>query len=73
VFTGDYLVSKELLKLPFNHIFFTGGTSVGKIIMAEASKNLTSVTLELGGMNPCIVDETANLKDAAEKILWTPF
>jgi aldehyde dehydrogenase (NAD+) len=71
VFLGDYKVSQELLKLPFNHIFFTGGTDVGKIIMEAASKNLSSVTLELGGMNPCIVDESAKLKDAAEKILWT--
>lgn len=71
VFNGDVRVSQELLKLPFNHIFFTGGTEVGKIVMEAASRNLSSVTLELGGMNPCIIDESAKLNDTAEKILWT--
>lgn len=70
VFTGDYLVSQELLKLPFDHIFFTGSPQVGKIVMRAAAENLTSVTLELGGRNPLIVDETANIKDAAQKIIW---
>lgn len=70
VFTGDYIVSQELLKLPFDHIFFTGSPQVGKIIMKAAAENLTSVTLELGGRNPLIVDETANIKDAAQKIIW---
>ncbi len=70
VFLGDYRVSQELLKMPFNHIFFTGSPRVGKIVMKAAADHLTSVTLELGGMNPAIVDESADLKDAAEKILW---
>lgn len=70
VFQGDYKISGELLELPFDHIFFTGSPRVGKIVMEAASKNLTSVTLELGGKSPTIVDETANLKDAAEKISW---
>ncbi|MDA9262182.1 aldehyde dehydrogenase family protein [bacterium] len=73
VTTGDNLVSQELLKLPFDHIFFTGSPQVGKIIMKAASENLTSVTLELGGRNPVIVDETANIKDAAQKIVWGKF
>jgi aldehyde dehydrogenase (NAD+) len=73
VFTGDYLVSQELLKLSFDHIFFTGSPQVGKIVMKAAAENLTSVTLELGGRNPLIVDETANLKDAAQKIIWGKF
>jgi aldehyde dehydrogenase (NAD+) len=69
-FNGDAEVSKALLELPFDHIFFTGSTTVGKSIMAAAAKNLTSVTLELGGKSPTIVDDTANLKKTAEKIAW---
>ncbi|MEO0471211.1 MAG: aldehyde dehydrogenase family protein [Bacteroidota bacterium] len=70
VFEGNYEISQELLKLPFNHIFFTGSPQVGKIVMTAAAKHLTSVTLELGGKSPAIVDETANVKDAAQKIAW---
>jgi aldehyde dehydrogenase (NAD+) len=73
VFEGDATVSQTLLNQPFNHIFFTGSPNVGKIIMAAAAKNLTSVTLELGGKSPCIVDETANIKKSAEKIAWGKF
>lgn len=73
VVQGDVSVSTELLQLPFDHIFFTGSPQVGKIVMKAASQNLTSVTLELGGRNPTIVDETANLKDAAQKIVWGKF
>ena len=60
----------ELLELPFDFIFFTGSVKVGKIIMEAAAKNLTPVLLELGGQNPALVDETANLADAAKKIVW---
>jgi aldehyde dehydrogenase (NAD+) len=60
----------ELLKLPFDFIFFTGSVKVGKIIMEAAAKNLTPVLLELGGQNPAFVDATANLSDAAKKIVW---
>ena len=60
----------ELLKLPFDFIFFTGSPNVGKIVMRAAAENLTPVLLELGGQNPVIVDETANIADAAEKIAW---
>jgi aldehyde dehydrogenase (NAD+) len=60
----------ELLKLPFDFIFFTGSTLVGKIVMRAAAEHLTPVLLELGGQNPAIVDETANLKDAAGKLVW---
>ncbi len=73
VIQGDVEITTEILKLPFNHIFFTGSPKVGKIVMEAAAKNLTSVTLELGGRNPTIVDETANLKDAAQKIVWGKF
>ena len=60
----------ELLKLPFDFIFFTGSTFVGKIVARAAAENLTPVLLELGGMNPAVVDETANIADAAKKIVW---
>lgn len=73
VVQGEVQTSQQLLALPFDHIFFTGSPGVGKIVMEAASKHLTSVTLELGGKSPVIVDETANLKDAAEKIAWGSF
>ncbi len=60
----------ELLKLPFDFIFFTGSTNVGKVVARAAAENLTPVLLELGGMNPALVDETANIADAAKKIVW---
>src|SRR5262249_57602424 len=60
----------ELLRLPLDFIFFTGSARVGRIVMRAAAENLTPVLLELGGHNPAIVDETANLADAARKIAW---
>lgn len=69
-FEGDADVSAALLKLPFDHIFFTGSTAIGKVVMTAAAKNLTSVTLELGGKSPAIIDDTVDLKKAAEKIAW---
>ncbi|MNJ97219.1 Aldehyde dehydrogenase [compost metagenome] len=69
-FEGDATVSTTLLSLPFDHIFFTGSTAIGKVVMEAAAKNLTSVTLELGGKSPTLIDESANLKKAAEKIAW---
>ncbi len=73
IFEGGVEVSTALLELPFNHIFFTGAPSVGKIVMTAAAKNLASVTLELGGKSPTIVDETANIKLAARMIAWGKF
>jgi aldehyde dehydrogenase (NAD+) len=67
---GDVSVSQTLLDLPFNHIFFTGSPQVGKVVMQAAAKHLASVTLELGGKSPVIVDATANLDQAAAKIAW---
>ncbi len=67
---GAVKETQELLALPFNHIFFTGSPKVGKIVMEAAAKNLSSVTLELGGKSPTIVDKTANIKKAAKKIAW---
>jgi aldehyde dehydrogenase (NAD+) len=60
----------ELLKLPFDFIFFTGSTNTGKVVARAAAENLTPVLLELGGQNPALVDETANIPDAAKKIVW---
>jgi aldehyde dehydrogenase (NAD+) len=60
----------ELLKLPFDFIFFTGSTNTGKVVARAAAENLTPVVLELGGQNPALVDEAANIKDAAKKIVW---
>ncbi|GAB3958007.1 aldehyde dehydrogenase family protein [Spirosoma harenae] len=70
VFEGDAHVSQELLELPFNHIFFTGSPAVGRMVMTAAAKHLASVTLELGGKSPALVDESANLKQAAEQLAW---
>jgi acyl-CoA reductase-like NAD-dependent aldehyde dehydrogenase len=60
----------NLLKLPFDFIILTGSVGVGKVVMRAAAENLTPVLLELGGQNPAIVDETANVPDAAKKIVW---
>jgi len=69
-FEGDADVSTSLLALPFDHIFFTGSTAVGKVVMEAAAKNLSAVTLELGGKSPTIIDKEVNLAKAAEKIAW---
>jgi aldehyde dehydrogenase (NAD+) len=65
LFEGGVDVATALLGLPFSHIFFTGSTRVGKLVMAAAAKNLTSVTLELGGKSPVIVDTDADVKKVA--------
>ncbi len=65
LFEGGVDVATALLELPFNHIFFTGSTRVGKLVMAAAAKHLASVTLELGGKSPVIVDEDADVKKIA--------
>lgn len=70
LFEGGLPTAEALLALPFDHIFFTGSPMVGKVVMAAAAKNLTSVTLELGGKSPTIIDETANLQVAAETLMW---
>lgn len=73
VVLGGVETSSELLELPFNYIFFTGSTRVGRIIMQSAAKRLIPVTLELGGKTPCIVDETADLEISAKRIVWGKF
>jgi len=70
---GGVEVAQALLKLPFDHIFFTGSTRVGKIVMQAAAQNLSSLTLELGGENPAIVDETARIKQTARRLAWGRF
>ena len=70
VIEGGVKETTELLKLPFNHIFYTGSTNVGKIIMRAAAEHLATVTLELGGANPCYLDGTVDLKTAAKRICW---
>lgn len=66
---GDVEVAQHLLKLPFNHIFFTGSPAVGRLVMKAASDYLASVTLELGGKSPVIIDDTANLKLAVSRVV----
>lgn len=73
IFEGGVDVSQALLSLPFHHIFFTGSPRVGKIVMSAAAKNLSSVTLELGGKSPVIVDSSANLKLTAKRLVQGKF
>ncbi|MFL6978797.1 aldehyde dehydrogenase family protein [Bacillus inaquosorum] len=68
IFEGEVEVATALLDQPFDHIFFTGSTNVGKIVMTAAAKHLASVTLELGGKSPTIIDSEYDLMDAAKKI-----
>ncbi len=70
VFPGDATQASALLDLPFDHIFFTGSPATGRIVMAAAARHLTSITLELGGRSPAIVDATADLASAARAIAW---
>ena len=73
VVEGGVEVAQQLLSERWDYIFFTGSVAVGKIVAKAAAENLTPVTLELGGKNPCIIDETANLKLAAKRIVWGKF
>lgn len=73
VIEGGVEVSQQLLAKRWDYIFFTGSVTVGKIVAKAAAENLTPITLELGGKNPCIIDETANLKLAAKRIVWGKF
>ncbi|QIZ69401.1 aldehyde dehydrogenase [Oxynema aestuarii] len=73
VVEGDAEVSQGLLAEKFDHIFFTGGTAIGQRVMEAAAKQLTPVTLELGGKSPCIVDPQINLETAATRVTWGKF
>jgi len=70
---GGIETNQALLAEKFDHIFFTGGTAIGKIVMEAAAKHLTPVTLELGGKSPCIVDESCNLDITVKRIIWGKF
>lgn len=73
VVEGDAGVATELLAQKWEYIFFTGSTAVGRIVYTSAARHLTPVTLELGGKNPCIVDDTANIPLSAKRIAWGKF
>ncbi len=73
VVQGGPETSQELLRQPFDHIFFTGSTQIGRIVMEAAAKQLIPVTLELGGKSPCIVHADADVKLAAKRIAWGKF
>ena len=73
VVEGGVEESQNLLAQKWDYIFFTGSTRVGKIVYKSAAKHLTPVTLELGGKNPCIVDETASIALSAKRIVWGKF
>jgi aldehyde dehydrogenase (NAD+) len=73
VLTGGRDVNESLLRNKFDYIFFTGSVGVGKTVMEAAAKNLTPVTLELGGKSPCIVDESAKIELAAKRIVSGKF
>ena len=73
VVTGGIKENQELLDLPFDYIFFTGSTNVGRIVMEKASHHLTPLTLELGGKSPCVVTATSDLDIAAHRITWAKF
>ncbi len=73
VIQGGVETSQKILTYKWDYIFFTGSTRVGKIIYQSAAKQLTPVTLELGGKNPCIIDKTANVPLSAKRIVWGKF
>ena len=70
---GGSDIAEKVLKLKFNHILFIGSPTIGKIVMKAASKHLASVTLELGGKSPTIIDEKVDLKSTAKRIAWAKF
>ncbi|MGB1122437.1 MAG: aldehyde dehydrogenase family protein, partial [Flavobacteriales bacterium] len=70
VVQGGVETATHLINLPFNHIYFTGSPAVGKIVMKAASQHPCSVTLELGGKSPVIIDDLKSMQDAAKKVAW---
>ena len=73
VICGNSAVIRDLLDQKFDYIFFTGSKRVGQIVYESGAKNLTPVSLELGGKSPCIVDESANIALSAKRIVWGKF
>jgi acyl-CoA reductase-like NAD-dependent aldehyde dehydrogenase len=70
VITGGIPETTSLLKEKFDHIFFTGGSGVGKIVAEAASKHLTPCTLELGGKCPLYMDDSIDMKIAVKRLIW---
>ena len=73
VILGDLLVAQKLLTIRWDYIFFTGSIPIGKLVAQAAAIFLTPTTLELGGKSPCIIDETANIRLSAKRIVWGKF
>jgi len=73
VIEGDARLSEELTNRRWDHLFFTGGTEIGKKVMRAAANTLTPVTLELGGKSPCILDSGLDIKTSLRRILWGKF
>lgn len=73
VVEGGHQANTDLLSMKWDHIFFTGSPAVGRIVMEAAARNLTPVTLELGGKSPCIIDGTVDMKTAATRLAWGKF
>ncbi|XP_067363062.1 aldehyde dehydrogenase family 3 member A2-like isoform X2 [Channa argus] len=73
VVTGGVLETQELLKHRFDHIFYTGSSAVGKMVMGAAARHLTPVTLELGGKSPCYIDKNCDITVACRRITWGKF
>ncbi|XP_016402855.1 fatty aldehyde dehydrogenase-like, partial [Sinocyclocheilus rhinocerous] len=73
VVTGGVLETQELLKQRFDHIFYTGSSVVGKLVMEAAAHHLTPVTLELGGKSPCYIDKNCDIAVACRRITWGKF
>ncbi|XP_074535391.1 aldehyde dehydrogenase family 3 member A2-like [Halichoeres trimaculatus] len=73
VVTGGVAETQELLKQRFDHIFYTGNTTVGKLVMEAAARHLTPVTLELGGKSPCFIDKSCDITVACRRITWGKF
>ena len=73
VIEGDAAVAQRLLALPFDHFFFTGSTRVGRLVAEAAGRHLASVTLELGGKSPAVVDDSADLATTAKRLVWGKF
>uniref|UniRef100_A0A673BIM0 Aldehyde dehydrogenase n=1 Tax=Sphaeramia orbicularis TaxID=375764 RepID=A0A673BIM0_9TELE len=73
VVTGGVSETQELLRLRFDHIFYTGSSTVGKVVMEAAARHLTPVTLELGGKSPCYIDKNCDIRIACRRITWGKF
>uniref|UniRef100_A0A3B4VK86 Aldehyde dehydrogenase 3 family, member A1 n=1 Tax=Seriola dumerili TaxID=41447 RepID=A0A3B4VK86_SERDU len=73
VVTGGASETQELLRQRFDHVFYTGSSSVGKLVMEAAARHLTPVTLELGGKSPCYIDRNCNIRTACRRITWGKF